>query len=715
MAISEFPSNGGGTRLGQQQNTFQDPSQALAEGDRDTYFTANPGKLASYDGNSNLVIRLIYNEEDLLVTRFQSRIAGSWVDVTPVVQGPSGEVASLAGVPVGEIPYKTITGDFAGSNMRILEDGSILAPAGFKVESGSITFGEALTLSEVSGFLGITNHLNDRLYTVVDFYTPRDGVSAEPSIFYLTAAQTEFTAQAVDTTNIPNNPLVYNYTVQNTARSHALKFRTYGAMTNVRMKISLVSNGVALKYLPGRQEWEEEFGGYDWTLGDNSVSFEDSPLNLNAGTLLKFELRADVVALKGNASNIPFFTAMIQPGVFIDVITDNVYKASDIKAKLETLLSPNKLAKTAIEDAVLSVATRTGDVVLTKTDVGLANVDNTSDVNKPTSTAQQASIDLKMSQHNAAVDPHPQYTTTAEASAAAPVQSINTFTGAVTLDSSNIAENGNLYYTDGRVGSYLAANNYTVKTASSVGSGNAVYIGNTANNISFKSITGSGAATVTNTATEINISVPASPVTSVNGLTGAVVLNTTNIAEASNLYYTDGRVGTYLTTNGYTVKSVTSGGTGASVFNNTSTGVTTLRAINGAGLITVTQNTNDITVSAPLILNGTYTPTITNIANIQAVTAFLCMYTRIGDQVTVRGRITIDPTTNGASTSVELTLPIASNLGAIGDLAGTSGCADTQQAGAVFGNIATDRAVLGFQAGSNASRDHYFTFGYRVI
>lgn len=40
--------------------------------------------------------------------------------------------------------------------------------------------------------------------------------------------------------------------------------------------------------------------------------------------------------------------------------------------------------------AVTSVASRTGDVVLTKTDVGLANVDNTADTAKPVSTAQAA-------------------------------------------------------------------------------------------------------------------------------------------------------------------------------------------------------------------------------------------------------------------------------------------------------------------------------------
>lgn len=45
--------------------------------------------------------------------------------------------------------------------------------------------------------------------------------------------------------------------------------------------------------------------------------------------------------------------------------------------------------------AVDSVNGRTGAVVLTSTDVGLANVNNTSDANKPVSTAQQTALDAK--------------------------------------------------------------------------------------------------------------------------------------------------------------------------------------------------------------------------------------------------------------------------------------------------------------------------------
>jgi hypothetical protein len=45
---------------------------------------------------------------------------------------------------------------------------------------------------------------------------------------------------------------------------------------------------------------------------------------------------------------------------------------------------------------VTSVAGRTGDVLLTKSDVGLGNVENTSDANKPISTATQAALNTKL-------------------------------------------------------------------------------------------------------------------------------------------------------------------------------------------------------------------------------------------------------------------------------------------------------------------------------
>ena len=53
-------------------------------------------------------------------------------------------------------------------------------------------------------------------------------------------------------------------------------------------------------------------------------------------------------------------------------------------------------------NSVLSVSGRTGDVTLSRSDVGLSNVDNTSDVNKPISTATQSALNLKASKSYAA-------------------------------------------------------------------------------------------------------------------------------------------------------------------------------------------------------------------------------------------------------------------------------------------------------------------------
>lgn len=55
-------------------------------------------------------------------------------------------------------------------------------------------------------------------------------------------------------------------------------------------------------------------------------------------------------------------------------------------------------------DAVLSVAGKTGAVTLVKGDVGLGNVDNTSDAAKPVSTAQQEALNLKLDATATAAD-----------------------------------------------------------------------------------------------------------------------------------------------------------------------------------------------------------------------------------------------------------------------------------------------------------------------
>ncbi|WP_443698914.1 hypothetical protein [Pseudomonas sp.] len=62
----------------------------------------------------------------------------------------------------------------------------------------------------------------------------------------------------------------------------------------------------------------------------------------------------------------------------------------------KVFIKKNNGSDTVIQvGAVSSVASRTGDITLTSEDVGLGNVTNTSDVNKPVSTAQATAIGLK--------------------------------------------------------------------------------------------------------------------------------------------------------------------------------------------------------------------------------------------------------------------------------------------------------------------------------
>lgn len=629
MSITEF-SSARGIRLGPPVSQFSEANLAAVLAARDAYFSSNPSKLALYDADTNLLIRLSYlGAGDIPQTTYQIRMGGSWIDYTAVVAGPPGDAASLDGVPINEIPYKTAEGTFAGSNLRVLEDGRLLAPPGFGVESGSISFGDVLTLSEASGFLAINNHLNNKQYTVVDYPTPRNNPSGKANMFKLTSAELVFPAQPIDTTTLTANPLVTpNYTVANTARTNGVTIRAGAAMTNVRFIVRKMSNGVISKYLPSKTAWEEGQGGLSFDIGDNFVDFEDTPLVFNAGDVIQFEFRATAINLKGNASGMPYFTATLQPGVFLDFIDSETYTPEDIRDRLSSLTTTERLSGTALKENVSSVNGLDGVVVLTKADVGLGNVDNTSDVNKPVSTATATAISSAITAHNAAVDPHPQYATTVEASAAAPVQSVNL-------------------------------------------------------------------------------------------LTGDVVLTTTNITEGGNLYYSDSRVTNYLTNNGYTVKSVASGGTGASVFNSTSVGVATLRAVNGAGLVTVTQNTNDITVAAPTITTGTYTPTLTNVLGVAASSVSLAQWMRVGNTVTVSGQITIDPTGGGSGNtivSIGISLPIASDFSNAFECAGTAvSPAIKGQSAAILADAVANRASIQFESLSNDNAVWYYHYTYRII
>lgn len=113
--------------------------------------------------------------------------------------------------------------------------------------------------------------------------------------------------------------------------------------------------------------------------------------------------------------------------------------------------------------------------------------------------------------------------------------------------------------------------------------------------------------------------------------------------------------------------------------------------------------------------SGTYTPTLTNIANITSSTAYSCQYLRVGNVVTVSGRVDITPTA-AVGFQMDISLPIASNLANTNELAGVAAGTQTDRLAGIYGETVNNRASFGGTAPSSGSTIGYlFTFTYRVI
>lgn len=110
--------------------------------------------------------------------------------------------------------------------------------------------------------------------------------------------------------------------------------------------------------------------------------------------------------------------------------------------------------------------------------------------------------------------------------------------------------------------------------------------------------------------------------------------------------------------------------------------------------------------------DGTYTPTITIVANVDAVTVYACQYARVGSTVTVSGRLDIDPTA-AALTQVGVSLPIPSAITLTQQCAGVA--SSRTESAAILGDATNDRAQIEFVSTGTINAGWFFTFTYQVI
>lgn len=120
--------------------------------------------------------------------------------------------------------------------------------------------------------------------------------------------------------------------------------------------------------------------------------------------------------------------------------------------------------------------------------------------------------------------------------------------------------------------------------------------------------------------------------------------------------------------------------------------------------------------SALNITTGTYTPTLTAVANVSASTAFLAQYFRVGNTVTVSGALLVDPTTTATNSELGISLPIASNFANNFECGGTASClAVAGRAAGIIADPTNDRARMVWLADDVTNHGRSFLFMYQVI
>jgi hypothetical protein len=112
---------------------------------------------------------------------------------------------------------------------------------------------------------------------------------------------------------------------------------------------------------------------------------------------------------------------------------------------------------------------------------------------------------------------------------------------------------------------------------------------------------------------------------------------------------------------------------------------------------------------------GTYTPTLTNIANLDSVTGYEAQYMRVGNTVTVSGEIDVDPTLAATATRIGISLPISSNFSNTQNCGGVAFAPGIAGQGAgIFADNTNDRAEMRWVSDDVSSQAMYFTFTYKI-
>lgn len=121
-------------------------------------------------------------------------------------------------------------------------------------------------------------------------------------------------------------------------------------------------------------------------------------------------------------------------------------------------------------------------------------------------------------------------------------------------------------------------------------------------------------------------------------------------------------------------------------------------------------------VSGSNLLSSSYTPTLSNTTNVTASQAYLCIYSRVGNTVTVSGKFDVDPAVANTATLLGLSLPIASDLTVVQQCSGSAiAVGVATECAAIIGDTANNRASVTW-TGTVSDTNHavHFIFQYEI-
>lgn len=125
--------------------------------------------------------------------------------------------------------------------------------------------------------------------------------------------------------------------------------------------------------------------------------------------------------------------------------------------------------------------------------------------------------------------------------------------------------------------------------------------------------------------------------------------------------------------------------------------------------------------TTPMLASGTYTPTFTAISNCSSPSGNNFSWVRVGNVVTVSGVCTVTVAASSSATQLDISLPVASDLTAGSDLAGTAvlwmGASALSSVGVPQGDATNNRcSVFAFSPAGSGSTvvPVYVTFQYQV-